>query len=70
MKPGPQSGGAFAPRRRGASFGLPSMEMLVSHCIYFMTNGVRTHDGRAYRTLNIIDEFTKEALAIRVKRKL
>ena len=30
----------------------------------------RTHDGRAFRTLNIIDEFTKEALAIRVKRRL
>ncbi len=30
----------------------------------------RTHDGRIYRTLNIIDEFTKEALVIRVKRKL
>lgn len=30
----------------------------------------RTHDGRVYRTLNIIDEFTKEALMIRVKRKL
>ncbi len=30
----------------------------------------RTHDGRAYRTLNIIDEFTKEALMIRVERKL
>jgi len=30
----------------------------------------RTHDGRAYRTLNIIDEFTKEALMIRVRRKL
>ena len=30
----------------------------------------RTHDGRAYRTLNIIDEFTKEALIIRVERKL
>ena len=29
-----------------------------------------THDGRAFRTLNIIDEFTKEALVIRVKRKL
>lgn len=29
-----------------------------------------THDGRVYRTLNIIDEFTKEALVIRVKRKL
>ncbi len=30
----------------------------------------RTHDGRAYRILNIIDEFTKEALMIRVDRKL
>ncbi|SDU00344.1 Transposase InsO and inactivated derivatives [Stappia sp. ES.058] len=30
----------------------------------------RTHDGRAYRTLNIIDEFSKEALMIQVDRKL
>ena len=30
----------------------------------------RTHDGRIIRTLNIIDEFTKEALGIKVKRKL
>ena len=30
----------------------------------------RTHDWRVYRTLKIIDEFTKEALVIRVKRKL
>ena len=30
----------------------------------------RTHDGRRFRTLNIIDEFTKEALTIRVERKL
>ena len=30
----------------------------------------RTFDGRAYRILNIIDEFTKEALMIRVNRKL
>ena len=30
----------------------------------------RTHDGRAYRILNIIDEFTKEPLMIRVARKL
>lgn len=30
----------------------------------------RTHDGRAFRTLNVIDEFTRECLAIRVKRKL
>ena len=30
----------------------------------------RTDDGRVYRTLNIIDEFTREALAIHVDRKL
>jgi len=30
----------------------------------------QTHDGRTYRTLNIIDEFTREALMIRVDRKL
>ena len=30
----------------------------------------RTHNGRKYRTLNIIDEFTRECLAIRVNRKL
>ena len=30
----------------------------------------RTEDGRAFRTLNIIDEFSRECLAIRVKRKL
>ena len=30
----------------------------------------RTHEGRKYRMLNVIDEFTHEAIAIRVKRKL
>jgi putative transposase len=30
----------------------------------------RTHDGRKYRMLNVIDEFTHECLAIRVGRKL
>jgi len=30
----------------------------------------RTDDGRAFRTLNIIDEFIRECLAIRVKRKI
>ena len=30
----------------------------------------RTHDGREYRMLNVIDEFTHECLAIRVARKL
>ena len=30
----------------------------------------RTDDGKAFRTLNILDEFGRECLAIRVKRKL
>jgi putative transposase len=30
----------------------------------------RTHDGRKFRMLNVIDEFTHECLAIRVDRKL
>jgi len=30
----------------------------------------RTHDGRKFRMLNIIDEFTQECLAIRVSRRL
>ena len=30
----------------------------------------RTHDGRKLRMLNIIDEFTRECLAIRIDRKL
>ena len=30
----------------------------------------RTAEGRAYRILNIIDEFTREALIIRIYRKL
>ncbi|NKE75350.1 IS3 family transposase [Ochrobactrum sp. MC-1LL] len=30
----------------------------------------RTHDGRKYRMLNVIDEFTHEALATRIDRKL
>ncbi|MDE0383537.1 MAG: IS3 family transposase [Defluviicoccus sp.] len=30
----------------------------------------RTYDGRAFRMLNVLDEFTRESLAIRVRRKL
>ncbi|WP_210530516.1 IS3 family transposase [Rubellimicrobium arenae] len=30
----------------------------------------RTHDGRKFRMLNLIDEFTRECLAIRISRKL
>jgi hypothetical protein len=30
----------------------------------------RTHDGRKYRMLNVLDEFSHECLAIRVAREL
>ena len=30
----------------------------------------RTHDGRKFRMLNVIDEFTRESLTIRIDRKL
>ena len=30
----------------------------------------RTHDGRAFCMLNVLDEFTRESLAIRARRKL
>jgi len=30
----------------------------------------RTHDGRAFRMLTVIDEFTREALAVFVDRKI
>jgi transposase InsO family protein len=31
---------------------------------------LRTDDGRAFMTLNILDEYSRECLAIRVRRKL
>ena len=30
----------------------------------------RTHNGRKFRMLNILDEFARECLAIRIERKL
>ena len=30
----------------------------------------RTYDGKAFRTLNILDKYTREYMAIRVDRKL
>ena len=30
----------------------------------------QTHEGRVFRTLNVLDEFTRESLSIRVRRKL
>ena len=35
-----------------------------------MTSCTRTDDAKAFRTLNILDEHSRECLAIRVKRKL
>jgi hypothetical protein len=32
----------------------------------FRQNAVEVHDGRKYRTPNIIDEFTRECLVIRI----
>ena len=40
------------------------------HVWYYNFVQDRLPDGRVYRTLNIIDEYTKEALMIRVNRKL
>lgn len=30
----------------------------------------RTHDGSAFKMLNIIDEYSRERMAIRLKRKM
>ena len=37
---------------------------------YDFVHGHRTDDGKVFRTLNILDEFSRECLAIRVNRKL
>ena len=34
------------------------------------THDGRTHDGRRFRMLNVLDEFTRECLVIRIARKL
>lgn len=43
---------------------------LIHHVWYYDFVHHRTDDGRAVRTLNIVDEHSRECLAIRVKRKL
>ncbi len=48
----------------------PSAAAVCRSCLAYDFVHHRTEDGRAYRTLNIIDEFSRECLAIRVKRKL
>ena len=42
----------------------------IDHVGAEMRNDHRTHDGRKYRMLNIIDEYTRECLAIRIDRRL
>ena len=48
-----------------------TLEILISRPSwrYDFVQG-RTHDGRAFRTLTVIDEFTRECLAIEVARRL
>jgi putative transposase len=41
-----------------------------NHVWFYDFVGDRTHDGRKFRMLNVIDELTHECLAIRVARKL
>jgi putative transposase len=45
----------------------PEYPNLVWSCDFVES---RAHDGRKFRMLNLIDEFTRECLAIRVDRKL
>jgi hypothetical protein len=54
-------------RRRGPVSGrAPSIAIMSSR-----TTSSRTHhDGRKYRMLNVVDEFTQECLAIRINRAL
>ena len=51
----------------------PCLRLRAEHPNHVWSYGFvedRTHDGRKYRMLNVIDEFTHECLAIRVGRKL
>ncbi len=42
----------------------------AEHVWYYDFVHLRTHDGRAFRTLNDIEEFIRQCLANRVKRRL
>ena len=48
--------------------------MATTRCLGFgrgpASTPIHTHDGRKFRILNVVDEFTRECLAIRVGRKL
>ncbi len=43
---------------------------VINHVWFYDFVHHRTDDGRAFRTLNILDEQRRECLAIRMKRKL
>src|ERR1700750_155985 len=48
----------------------PTLTRASNHVWSYDFVADRTHDGRKYRMLNVIDEFTHECLAICVARKL
>jgi transposase InsO family protein len=57
---------------QGRSVGEAVRTIGVTQFTYYRWRKVegRTHNGRKFRMLNIIDEFTRECLAIRIDRKL
>lgn len=64
-------------RASGSVLNIATMSGRTTLAIVARTNGAlngsmhhQTDDGRAFRTLNILDEYSRECLAIRVKRKL
>ena len=58
--------GASVPQRRYLH---PTARRAADHVWSYDFVHHRTHDGRAFRTLNVLDEITRESLAIRVRRK-
>src|SRR6187401_417031 len=48
----------------------PAAAFASQSCVVLRLIEDRTHDGRRFRMLNVIDEFTHECLAIRVSRRL
>ena len=48
----------------------PAAAGATQPCLVLRLRPDRTHDGKAFRMLCIIDEFTRECLMIRVARKL
>ena len=51
-------------------FGRTTLCTLMHARMHCRVTHHRTDDGKAFRTLNILDEFSRECLQIRVKRKL